>query len=67
MTPKVTICPPGKAYGYDRETLNPRDRELHDWSRADDYARTVNGKHQAAIAPAADIHIEPRDYQRDPT
>lgn len=60
MSKPVTICPPGKAYGYDRETLNKRDQEKHDWGRYDDHVRTVNGKQKAAIVPATDPHIDPR-------
>lgn len=65
MTKPVTICPPGKAYGYDRETLNKRDRETHDWSRASDYDRTQSGKRRATIVPG-DAVLEPRGYDGDP-
>ena len=64
---KITQCPPAKAYGYDRETLNKRDKEIHDWRTADDHSRTVNGKRRAAIIPSGGIDIEPRDYSGEPT
>lgn len=37
--PEVKILPPGKAYGYDRDTLRPADRAAHDNRIAQDKMR----------------------------
>lgn len=60
--PKITILPPAKAYGYDRDTLTKYDQQEHDWNRLDDYNNAVCKK-----LHTFDHTIEPREYHDDPT
>lgn len=65
--PKVTICPPGKAYGYDRETLTKEDKWRHDLRRDTQHGRDQRDKNRATVFPEQDGSVFPRNYDDDPT